>query len=192
MNHMYSIGIDQSANHTGICVLDDENHIRVLELIEPKGFRGTARLAFIRDELAKILRVQVTLRGERAAIGVWESYSHNSVNQKFLLGEVGGVAQLAIFDHADRVECCAPKALKKFVTGRGDASKDQMMAAIARRWSASITNDNLADAYGLAQLGLTLLNPKRTTLRSDLEVAKGVRKGKKKKSSPYRMRRDVL
>jgi len=48
-----------------------------------------------------------------------------------------------------------PMTLKKFVTGHGHAKKDQMMTAIKDRWGMEFTDDNLADAYGLARMALT-------------------------------------
>jgi Holliday junction resolvasome RuvABC endonuclease subunit len=44
-----------------------------------------------------------------------------------------------------------PTVLKKYVTGKGNASKAQMMEGVAKKWGPQFDNDNLADAYALAQ-----------------------------------------
>ena len=49
-----------------------------------------------------------------------------------------------------------PSTLKKFVTGKGNAKKDQMMLAIYKRWGTEFDNNDAADAYALAQYGRTL------------------------------------
>ena len=51
----------------------------------------------------------------------------------------------------------APTSLKKFVTGKGNAKKDLMLLSVYKRWGFDTTNDNKADAYGLAQFGRALL-----------------------------------
>lgn len=42
-----------------------------------------------------------------------------------------------------------PSSLKKWLTGRGNAGKPDMVAAVARRWGYAILDDNHADALAL-------------------------------------------
>lgn len=50
--------------------------------------------------------------------------------------------------------------VKKLATGKGNASKDQMRAAAAERWSGGvIIDDNHADALWIAEAGLQELWP---------------------------------
>ena len=53
----------------------------------------------------------------------------------------------------------APSSLKKFVTGKGNAKKDSIFLEVYKRWGESFTNDNEADAYGMAQIAWVLANP---------------------------------
>ncbi len=182
---MYSIGIDQSPNHTGVCVLTKEGGVALLELIEPRTLTGVRRLAYVRDRLVEIL---APLRKAKAAVGVWEFYALKATNKKFLQGELGCLAQLALYDHAKRVESCAPVALKKFITGDHEASKAKMMSTIGDRWGLKFSDDNLADAYGLARVGLALLDSTGTTQRAELEVLARIRNGPAKKTPKFRMR----
>jgi crossover junction endodeoxyribonuclease RuvC len=52
----------------------------------------------------------------------------------------------------------APSALKKFVSGDGRAKKDLMLLKVYKKWGVEFEDDNLADAYGLAQYALEEYN----------------------------------
>jgi Holliday junction resolvasome RuvABC endonuclease subunit len=53
----------------------------------------------------------------------------------------------------------APSELKKWTTGKGNAGKPLMVAAVCRRWNVRIDDDNEADAYALLQYALAELVP---------------------------------
>lgn len=183
-----AIGVDQSANHTGVCVLSLENTVLLSELIEPST-KGTARLVYLYETLQKMLRPY------SSPVGVWESYSMGSVNQPFLLGEVGGIVQVVLASRCARVEKSSPKALKKFVTGNASASKSLMVSTIKTRWGESFIDDddNRADAYGLAQIGRHLVDPALSQVRAQREVVHNIRVGgptRKKRS--FRTNNGVL
>lgn len=182
----YSVGVDQSANHTGVAVLSREGELLLSELIEPKT-RGIQRLVEIRDTLIRLLDPFGPFE-----IGVWESYALEATNQAFLLGEVGGIVQLVLHDRASRVESCAPVALKKFTTGNARADKAEMMQHVADRWGAPFDDDNRADAYALAQLGRVLLDSSLTRRRDQLEVRAKILAPKKKREKPFRMNKGLL
>lgn len=42
-----------------------------------------------------------------------------------------------------------PATLKKWTTGKGNAGKPEMMAAVERRWGRRVDDDNEADAFAL-------------------------------------------
>ncbi|QDF17537.1 RuvC-like resolvase [Gordonia phage Yago84] len=47
-----------------------------------------------------------------------------------------------------------PQAVKMYATGSGNADKDEVLAAVVRRYpDVAITNNNTADAYVLAAMG---------------------------------------
>lgn len=62
----------------------------------------------------------------------------------------------AVLDAGHRFVVVAPTALKKFVTGNGNASKELMVSTMARRLGRSISSDDVADAYGLLAIGQAL------------------------------------
>ena len=165
---LFVAGIDQSVRHTGVCVLDADGNIADLRLIEPsKTLEGSKHLVFIRDSLNELLK-KYALK-----VVVMEGYSYNSLNKKFLLGEVGATIKLCVYDTNATLYDAAPTQLKKFVTGRGDASKEDVMTHLASQYGVHITDDNLADAYGLARIALQI-NQKTSEKRHQLEVVKQI------------------
>lgn len=183
----YFVGVDQSAEHTGLVVLSESGALVHTSLIEPKGLRGGERLAFIHDTLLRTLTKYPGID-----VAVWEFYALKAKHKAFTLGEVGGVVQLALHRVAARVETCTPLGLKKFVALDSTASKAEMVNAVQHRWGVLLPNDNQADAYGLAQLARALDAPASLTLRKQLEVAKTVAAPKKGRSDSFRVNKGML
>lgn len=175
----FVIGIDQSVLHTGICILNEDASVSYLGLIEPNKLKNRDRLAYIRDELNAVLGTR------QFAVGVMEGYSYGSMNKKFLLGEVGSVVKLAFHDHCLRAYEVAPKSLKKFVTSKGSASKEDVMVAVEKQWGVVLKDDNLADAYGLARVAYEIARP-TSAKRHQLDVLKGLLKEVSRKKVPRR------
>lgn len=88
-----------------------------------------------------------------ADIAVIESYSFGSRYGREAMGALGGVVRLALYKERVPFVVVPPNCLKKFATGRGDASKDKMLAA-AVRFCPEIEDNNEADAWWLRQMGL--------------------------------------
>jgi len=63
------------------------------------------------------------------------------------------IVELA-YRNRHRVVEVPPTNLKQYVTGMGNAGKDAMIAAIVKRYpDADVTNNDIADATGLASMG---------------------------------------
>ncbi len=45
-----------------------------------------------------------------------------------------------------------PTSLKKYVTGKGNTQKNQMLMHVFKKWNLEFTDDNAADSYALAHL----------------------------------------
>ncbi|MEV8338498.1 hypothetical protein [Leucobacter sp. NPDC077196] len=78
----------------------------------------------------------------------------------------------------------APAQLKKFVTGKGNAGKDEMNFAIARRYpDVDVTNNNEGDALGLATIGAAVMGEPFTGVltKYQQEIVDAVRAGGKDK-----------
>ena len=79
----------------------------------------------------------------------------------------------ALHDSLQNVTEVTPTALKKYITGKGVATKPDMRMAIFKRFGVDVADDNEADAFALRALGLDLLGhplaPMPAVNRSALE-----------------------
>ncbi|KUL44706.1 hypothetical protein ADL22_12240 [Streptomyces sp. NRRL F-4489] len=153
------IGIDQSYSGFALAI-----YCHPSEIYQTKTSRWEAKnFASQSDRLARIFRdVQMMLSGVCCAFGgvsavALEGYSHGSKYQREALGELGATVKLAISEIAGvqpwrRPLVVPPTTLKKFVTGKGNATKQEMIATVSHRYGAIFRDDNLADAYALARV----------------------------------------
>jgi Holliday junction resolvasome RuvABC endonuclease subunit len=74
-----------------------------------------------------------------------------------MLGMVHGVVRTLLYEAGQHVILVPPATLKKYVAGKGGASKSDMRVAILRRFDLDLADDNVADAFGLMAMGLDLL-----------------------------------
>jgi Holliday junction resolvasome RuvABC endonuclease subunit len=162
------VGLDPSLNGTGVCFLDGAGFVQ-METILPGVLRGAARLSFIKESFLKLC-------GERRPTFVAiENYSYDSVGRVFQLGEVGGVLRVSVFELGVTYAEVAPKALKKFATGRATADKPAVIAAVTATakkegWPIDPADDNQADACVLAMIAKGLIEGLRAPTRAQLEV----------------------
>lgn len=169
---MHLIGVDQSLTSPGIAVIDYDGKPRLVTNLK-NNLKGVERLAYIRDQLALVLK---TFKPEFAAL---EGYSVNSVNRPFDLGEVGGLVRLALHDAHVPFIVVTPTQLKKFVTGSGASDKEALQKWVAKKWEVTLTQDDQADAFGLAQVA-RVFSTKATPYRSELEVVMAIDAANKK------------
>ncbi len=91
----------------------------------------------------------------------------------------------AIAQHLTPLLLVAPTTLKKFVTGRGNADKPAMVAAIVRQWGGELpaeANTDELEAYALARLGRCwLLREASGEPDYRISAVKGLTAGKAKK-----------
>lgn len=143
------VGLDQSYSGFGIVVIDDQEVQTSLWKFPPRDSDGS-RLGDIYVNLVTLFtRLQDQYDDVHIAM---EGYAMGRTFNREKLGELGGIVKLshATVFGTDPV-VVPPTSLKKFVTGKGTASKDAMVSAVQSKWAKNITNNNLADAYGLAE-----------------------------------------
>lgn len=128
---------DLSLTSTGVC---NDGALSLLE--PPKTFsRGIDRLRWI--------RAQVLHRVAGADLCVLESYAFGRIQQAHHLGELGGVVRVALADADIRFVDIAPSSLKMFATGKGNASKDEVLASVIRRYAYAGHSKDEADSLVL-------------------------------------------
>ena len=140
------IGADLSLTETGICRLrtcsDNDKHIT---LTIKAASKGLPRLHTLREQFARVI--------EDADVVIIEDYAFAAAGRIASIAEWGGIARMVCFDAGVKILTVPPTTLKKYVTGRGNAKKDEMLLEVYKRWGQSFRNDNMCDAYALAKAG---------------------------------------
>ena len=140
-------GIDLSLNATGFITLTEDKEIIKEEIISSKPKNEIEeRIIFIRDEISKLI--------SSPSIIYIEGLSYMSVSAT--------LAQLAALHYTIRIflyelktypfKIIPPTSLKKFTTGKGNSKKSLMIKEVYKKWGYDTSDDNLADAYGLAMM----------------------------------------
>jgi Holliday junction resolvasome RuvABC endonuclease subunit len=169
------LGIDQSLRSSGVAVVSEKQQVTYLSTLNPKKLRGVERLAWIRESLRVVLASEPDIK--YAAL---EGYAYDvGAGRVFELGEIGGVVKMVLHDAAIPFLIVPPASLKQFVADHGQAKKEQMRAAVLRKWKVDVEQDDECDALGLAQVARSFHLNKGTT-RSELEVLKKLRDTDKK------------
>lgn len=150
------IGIDPSLTGTAIVWdLGVPGNVTLRRISEPT--RGSlvrnrvARYVAIVDQVVSIANSQP----DRVTVAYLEGYSFASKgNAGRWLAEYGGILRRSLLAADVPIVEIAPGALKKFATGKGNASKVAVATAIARRYDVQFDTDDEYDAYALYRLGL--------------------------------------
>jgi Holliday junction resolvasome RuvABC endonuclease subunit len=144
------VGLDLSLNATGIALDVGHTTIKVPNKIKQAG--GGRRLLWLFRQLNKIVDHDTHL-------AVVEDYALGGTNYKGHHANVewGGVARLWLTRRNIPYVLVRPTQLKKYATGKGNASKKEMMTAA--RSHVQVTDDNQADAFWLRQMGVMAYTP---------------------------------
>lgn len=182
---MAFLGVDQSLNATGVCVIADDGVVQALSTVAHK--TGGA----IDVKLLNIRRAVISaLSG--CTFAAMEAYSYDSIHRAFDLGEVAGNVKVALLEHSVSYQVVPPVTLKLFATGTTSASKQDMIDA-AKAAGAVPENDNEADAFFLAQIARALTRD-TAKKRCEMEAIHSLRlsaSGKQRKPAKRRVRRFV-
>jgi Holliday junction resolvasome RuvABC endonuclease subunit len=87
-----------------------------------------------------------------------EGYSFSSKGASVVtLGEFGGILRNHIVGIADYTVEIPPTVLKKFITGKGNCGKLEIVTSLSAKYGIEFKSDNHADSFGLAVLGRAVL-----------------------------------
>ena len=141
---MRTCGIDP-ATCTGMAVVGDgEDRGTTVHLPDERGFD---RLHLIANNVARILDIWSP---DLVAV---ESYAYvRNVRAFATLVEVGTVIRTVLYDQRRPWVEVPPTVLKKWTSGKGNATKAQMAVAVHERWGFRSGSTDIADAYALAQM----------------------------------------
>lgn len=118
----------------------------------------------------------------RVDLVVLEGFAYGRAHQAHQMGGLGYIVRLVLQDHRFKWIEVAPSALKKFVSGSGNANKDVMLKNVYKRFGFDTNDNNVADAVGLLYAGLALeglWKPTTAEQRAVIEQIKGGPKPKK-------------
>jgi len=157
------VGLDQS--YTGFAFVsldaDGTDIVGNLTSFDSKTGNGVERLLSVYQHLFNMFS-----ETNDVAHICMEGYSAASKFGREQAGELGAIVKLAIYDYFDRFNddygdlryptIIQPTSLKKFVTGTGNAKKNNMLLAVYKKWGFETNDDNLADAYSLARVAMAV------------------------------------
>lgn len=145
------IGIDQSYTGFGLVVLSETGDLIDQELLKfPKKDGDGERLLIIMNYLSHCFYM---LKDKYPGIEMaMEGYAYGAKLNREKMGELGGIVKAAWFEATStEPRVITPTELKKHITGKGRASKEEILAAV-QITQPDIVNHNVADAYGLAHM----------------------------------------
>lgn len=147
------VGLDLSITATGI-----SDQLGECSTCGGPSKLGDRRLAAITSAIEEMLTVhgEVCDRFERVDLVVIEdipTHAHGAG----ITGMVHGAVRLRLLDWAIPYVLVPPASLKKYATGKGNASKADMAVALYKRAGLELADDNQVDAWWLRALGLQLL-----------------------------------
>ena len=147
------IGIDPGSVHTGVTVLQPQ----------PDKFpmRWLVRELTTKDEdplesgVKQYEMLRAILEDLNPRLAVIEDFAFaGRGNRTVDVAIVQTCLRLTLRAHGVPFIAVAPTTMKKFVLGKGKATKSQVVKAIASRWDFGTKSDHIADAYGLAMIGI--------------------------------------
>lgn len=154
-----SIGLDLSLSGTGVVILKN-GEIVLEKLIKSKPIPEGKPVDEVRRIQKIVEEIEYCLSEDLPDIAVIEGLA-------FMVKNATALVQLSALNYMTRALLlsynipfiiAAPTSLKKFVTGNGASKKDVIMMEVYKRYGVTLLDDNIADAYSLAQVGLAMNN----------------------------------
>lgn len=152
---MNVVGLDLSLSCTGLVQVQSDKAINGYKIKPKAGLKGLNRLVFIVGKVVSLAAEaewvvvegpaygsQGNQQGHHERAGLWWLTAH-------ALSHLGASTWIVV----------APTALKKYAVGKGNASKDQVLSSVIKRYGTLIDVDdnNVADALVLAAMGMDAL-----------------------------------
>lgn len=136
------VGLDLSLTSTGV------GTARWTGRVQPKKLTGYNRLRFIRDAILEVLDREkpelVVVEGP--VYGALGRGQHERGGLWWMVGEAVDLAGYSI-------GVAPPTAVKKYATGKGNADKDEIILAAARKFEWFAGGNDEADALWICALG---------------------------------------
>jgi Holliday junction resolvasome RuvABC endonuclease subunit len=156
---MRIIGLDLSITATGYCIVDEEKKMIDSGVVTtaPKDFSSDIERF---DKIATDIFSKV---GEHCCDAAFiENYAYAARGNLARIAELNGIIKHDFFctwslAPGEKLFVVAPSTLKKYIIGKGIGEKSLILKCVLTKWGVDIDNDNIADAYGLARVGVDFL-----------------------------------
>lgn len=142
------IGIDLSTK-TGFVALNRSGEVISAKEITSEYDKDPKRMIALTDQIVNELS-----RNDVICIEGF-SYASRGRGMDFQFG-LGHYVRNTLYKNGVDYTIVAPSQVKKFATGKGNASKDNMILPIYKNWGFENDSDNVRDAYVLAQIARSL------------------------------------
>ena len=149
------LGIDQSTSCSGLVYVDRMGV--VYDTIIPRKTLGIGRLLEIESRLVGFIKEH------KVSVVALEGYSRNSKYRREESAECCAVIMLLLYRMQIPTYNIQPTSAKLFLVGKGNASKDEMVAAssltplLKEQKRSKQVIEAISDAYGITLSGLSIL-----------------------------------
>lgn len=142
---MRYVGIDPSTK-TGLTVLDERGDVLQAKEVTSKHTKDPERFVDITEQIMHHIK-----EGDKVALeGFAYGAKGRGVSTQYGIGWI--IRTALYYADVDYLEV-TPSQLKKFATGKGNSSKDNMILPIYKQWQFESDSDNIRDAFVLSQMG---------------------------------------
>lgn len=142
---MKILGIDQSTTSTGYAIIENGRLI-TSGTIQPKHLKTTVeKIIYITEHLNSIKH------NDTIDFIAREGFSFGSKNRAFVLGGIGYAVDAHFYsEYKEYYYVIPPSSVKKYITGNGNAKKDQMILQTYKKHKIEFKSNDECDAYGIA------------------------------------------
>jgi crossover junction endodeoxyribonuclease RuvC len=149
------LGLDPSLTSFGAATVDRAGSVTFMEAYRSKQ-KGMPRLMEIKvwlSDLVQSLREDRSRGNGEDLLAVMEGYSYASGFKAQVLGELGFAVKEVLWEAKVETLIVPPSSLKKFVSGKGNAQKDEMRLEIYKRFGIEAKTQDEVEAAALSVLG---------------------------------------
>ncbi|WP_182103764.1 crossover junction endodeoxyribonuclease RuvC [Niallia taxi] len=143
---MRFVGIDPSTK-TGFVAIAPNGEVLKAKELTGVGSEDPKRMATLIDEVMRHIQPEDFV--------VIEGFGY-STTQGIQLGGIGWGIRMALLRRRINYIEVAPNALKKFATGKGNSTKEDMVQPLMDRWGFCNSSDNVRDAFVMAHIARNL------------------------------------
>lgn len=173
---MITVGLDLSLTKTGFTILNSDGTVLETGLIKSKPLgdsplHETKRIVKIAEDTVQ--KIDELLVDEDPAIIAIEGLAFMARNTSALvqLSGLNYLVRVLLAEFQWPFIIVAPTSLKKFITQKGNADKNQMMMQVFKDYGFESLDDNTCDSFALALCGLAVLdNPLKELTKPQKEV----------------------